>query len=181
MKDATIYFPIAHTNKESTLTPLSKRYEQVDAVVATFPREGNGPADDQSTMARLNGLKWLATDGNMLPANVERILVMDAADLRDLPLSNDDPNLPAGVDVESFWQAEGRKSTRILLRSGDNAQAIAAAKAAAEAAAMAAEAAQRAKDAIESGEAEMEAEAAIECQQAALAATTLWSHVHAVK
>ena len=142
-------------------------------MVATFPREGNGPADDQSTMARLNGLKWLATNGNMLPANVERILVMDATDLRDLPLSNDDPNLPPGVDVEAFWKAEGRKPSRILLRSGDNAQAIAAANAASEAAAEASKAAQLAKDAIESGEAEMAAEAAIKCQQAALSATTI--------
>lgn len=149
-----------------------KRYEQVDAVVATFPREGNGPAGDQSIKARLNGLKWLATSGNMLPANVERILVMDATCLRDLPLSNDDPNLPEGVDVESFWKSEGRKASRILLRSGDNAQAIAAANAAAVAAAQAAEAAQMAKNAIESGEAELAAEAAIKCQQAALAATT---------
>lgn len=149
------------------------RYEQVDAVVATFPRPGNGPSDDQSVMARLNGLKWLATSGNMLPANVERILVMDATDLMELPLSNEDPNLPAGVDVEAFWKASGRKPSRILLRSGDNAQAIAAAKAAAQAAAEAAEAAQRAKDAIESGDAEFAAEAAIKCQQAALSATTI--------
>jgi hypothetical protein len=150
---------------------LDSRYEQVDAVVATFPREGNGPVNDQSVMARLNGLKWLATSGEMLPANVERILVMDATDLGDLPLSNDDPNLPPGVDVEAFWKADGRKPSRILLRSGDNAQAIAAAQAAAVAAAEAAKAAQSAKDAIESGDAELAAEAAIECQQAALAAT----------
>ena len=103
----------------------------MDAVVATLPREGNGPSDDQSIMARLNGLKWLATSGNMLPANVERILVMDASSLCDLPLTNDDPNLPAGVNVEAFWKAEGRKPTRLLLRSGDNAQAIAAANSAA--------------------------------------------------
>mmetsp|Transcript_4136 Transcript_4136/g.6013 ORF Transcript_4136/g.6013 Transcript_4136/m.6013 type:complete len:755 (+) Transcript_4136:327-2591(+) len=153
--------------------PMMPWYEQVDAVVATFPREGNGPIGDQSIMARLNGLKWLATSGNMLPANVERILVMDATDLCDLPLSNDDPNLPPGVDVESFWKGDGRKKSRILLRSGDNAQAIAAANAAAEAAGKAAEAAQCAKEAIESGEAELAAEAAIRCQQAALAATTL--------
>jgi len=149
------------------------RYEQVDAVVATFPREGNGPANDQSINARLNGLKWLATSGNMLPANVERVLVMDATSLSDLPLSNDDPNLPEGVDVEAFWRAEGRKQSRVLLRSGDNAQAIAAANAAAEAAKEAAEAADLAKTAIESGEAELAAEAAIKCQQAALAATKI--------
>lgn len=97
-------------------------YEQVDAVVATFPREGHGTEGDQSITARLNGLKWLATCGNSLPANVERILVLDATDLKDLPISNDDPNLPPGVDVEAFWRSNNRKPSRILLRSGDNAQ-----------------------------------------------------------
>lgn len=153
--------------------PMMPWYEQIDAVVATLPREGNGPVNDQSLMARLNGLKWLATSGNMLPANVERILVMDASSLSDLPLTNADPNLPAGVDVEAFWKAKGRKPTRVLLRSGDNAQAIAAATSAAKAAEQAAEAAQTARTAIECGEAELAAEAAIKCQQAALAATTL--------
>jgi hypothetical protein len=146
-------------------------YEQVDAVVATFPREGNGPADDNSINARLNGLKWLATNGNLLPANVERVLVMDATDLADLPLTNDDPNLPKGVDIEAFWASHARKPSRVLLRHGDNAQAIAAANAAAAAAQGAADAAKRAKEALETGEAEEAAEAALECQEAALAAT----------
>ena len=151
--------------------PMMPWYEQMDAVVCTFPKAGNGPQDDQSIRARLNGLKWLATNGDVLPANVERILVLDATDLKDLPTSNDDPNLPPGVDIEAFWKSEGRKPTRLLLRSGDNAQAIAAANAAAAAAAKAAEAAEAAKDAIESGEAEEAAEAALECQEAALAIT----------
>ena len=69
--------------------------------------------------ARLRGLKWLATQGKSLPAGVERILVMDATDLKDLPLKNDDPNLPPGVDVEEFWKGDGRKPTRVLLRHGD--------------------------------------------------------------
>ena len=88
--------------------------------------------DDDSVTARLNGLKWLATYGANLPAGVERILVMDATDLPDLPVSNDNPNLPKGVDIESFWEAKGRKPTRVLLRRGSSAQAQAAAKAAAE-------------------------------------------------
>jgi len=146
-------------------------YEQVDAVVATFPREGNGYEDDNSISGRLYGLKWLATSGVQLPANVERILVMDATDLSDLPLSNDDLNLPKGVDVEAFWKADGRKPTRVLLRHGDNAEAITAANAAAQAAQMASDAAQRAKEAIASGDAENAAEAALECQQAAFEAT----------
>ena len=104
----------------------------MDAVVATFPRPGNGPVDDDSITARLNGLKWLSTYGSELPAGVERILVMDATDLADLPLTNDDPTLPKGVDVEKFWASKGRKPTRVLLRRGRSAQAQAAAKAASE-------------------------------------------------
>lgn len=157
--------------REENANPMMPFYEQVDAVVATFPREGHGPDGDQSVTARLNGLKWLATNGNALPANVERILVLDATDLKDLPVCNDDPNLPSGVDVEAFWRSEGRKKSRILLRSGENAQAISAANAAAEAASLAAEAAERAKAAIEAGDAEAAADAALQCQEAALAAT----------
>ena len=111
--------------------PMMPWYEQVDACVATFPRAGNGPMDDPSIQARLKGLKWLATEGKTLPAGVERILVMDANNLKDLPLTNDDPNLPSGTDVEQFWKGEGRKPTRVLLRHGDNAMAVAVAKAAA--------------------------------------------------
>lgn len=153
--------------------PIMPWYEQVDAVVATFPPPGNGPVDDDSVTARLFGLKWLGTYGNNLPAGVERILVMDATELSDLPLSNDDPNLPQGVDVESFWKAEGRRPTRVLLRRGRSAQAQAAARAAAEAAKAAAEAAVAAMEAIETGDAESAAEAAIEAQHAATAAAEL--------
>jgi hypothetical protein len=147
--------------------PMMPWYEQTDAVVATFPKKGNGPAKNNSLEGRLTGLQWLATGGNALPANVERILVMDANDLVDLPLTNDAPGVPAGLDVEAFWTATHRKPSRILLRHGDNAQAIAAAKAAA----AAADAALAAQNSISSGDAEMVAEAALECQQAATAAT----------
>ncbi|KAL7533303.1 hypothetical protein ACHAXR_006006 [Thalassiosira sp. AJA248-18] len=149
--------------------PMMPWYEQVDACVATFPKAGNGPVGDPSIQGRLKGLKWLATDGKSLPAGVERVLVMDATDLNDLPLTNDDPNLPPGVDVEEFWRADGRKPSRVLLRHGDNAVAIAVAKAAAKAAAAAAEASEKAKAAIETGDAELAAEAALECQEAAMA------------
>jgi len=150
-------------------SPLSHndRYEQVDAVIATFPKPGNGPSDDDSVTARLQGLKWLATVGEDLPANVERILVMDATDLASLPLTNDDPNLPRGVDVERFWRGEGRKPSRVLLRRGENAQAQAAAKAAAGAAQSAALAAERALEMVETGDAAEAAELALECQDAA--------------
>eukprot|EP00546_Thalassionema_frauenfeldii_P013815 CAMPEP_0178924838 /NCGR_PEP_ID=MMETSP0786-20121207/17550_1 /TAXON_ID=186022 /ORGANISM="Thalassionema frauenfeldii, Strain CCMP 1798" /LENGTH=680 /DNA_ID=CAMNT_0020599595 /DNA_START=72 /DNA_END=2114 /DNA_ORIENTATION=+ len=155
--------------------PMMPWYEQVDAVVATFPKRGNGPADDDSVMARLNGLKWLATaQGESLPANVERILVMDATDLAELPLTNNNPNLPPGVNVEDFWgSGKRRKPPRVLLRKGTNAQAQSAAKAAAQAAAAAAEAARIAMEAIESGEAAEAAEAAVKSQDAAAAATKL--------
>jgi pyrimidine deaminase RibD-like protein len=158
-------------DEEKKSNPMMPWYEQMDAIVATFPREGHGKQDDQSIMSRLNGLKWLATSGEVLPANVERILVLDATDLGDLPVSNDDPNLPPGVDVETFWKGDGRKPSRILLRSGDNAFAATAAAAAAAAAEQAAQAAELAKIAIESGEAEKAAEAALKCQEMALVAT----------
>mmetsp|Transcript_14887 Transcript_14887/g.14352 ORF Transcript_14887/g.14352 Transcript_14887/m.14352 type:complete len:691 (-) Transcript_14887:294-2366(-) len=159
------------SQEELAKNPMMPWYEQVDAVVATFPRRGNGPQNDNSVTGRLSGLKWLASNGNSLPANVERILVMDATDLPDLPLTNKDPNLPKGVDVEAFWNSESRKPSRILLRHGDNAQAVAAAKAASEAAKAAAGAAEVAAQAILTGDAEKAAEAALRCQQAALAAT----------
>ena len=152
--------------------PMMPWYEQVDAVVATFPKAGNGPVKDNTIQGRLSGgLKWLATQGESLPANVERVLVMDATDLKDLPLSNDDPNLPTGVDIEAFWRASGRKPTRILLRRGENAQAQAAAMAAMKAAEAAAAAARAAMEAIESGDAANAAEAALAAQDAAFAAT----------
>jgi len=151
--------------------PMMPWYEQVDACVVTFPKPGNGPSHDDSVMARLNGLKWLATNGNQLPAAVERIIVMDATDLMDIPLTNDDVNLPRGVDVEAFWRGKGRKPTRVLLRHATNAQAISAAESASRAAEAAARAAKMAKDAIESGDSEAAAEAAMECQRAAMAAT----------
>jgi len=129
--------------------------------------------ENNTIKSRLNGLKWLSTFGTELPKGVERILVLDATDLENLPLSNSDPNLPEGVDVESFWRGEGRKPTRVLLRKGRSSQAEGAARAAAEAAKAAAKAAQATKDAIETGEAESAAEAAMEYQTAALAATEM--------
>ena len=126
------FHPDPTTHIEYNPFNKSFRYEQVDAVVATFPHVGNGPVDDDSVTSRLNGLKWLATYGKELPSGVERILVMDATDLADLPVTNDDPNLPPGVDVEEFWLAYGRKPTRVLLRKARSTQAQAAAQAAAE-------------------------------------------------
>lgn len=145
----SVDFEDEYTDDLNTGNPMMPWYEQVDAVVATFPREGNGPPEDESIAARLNGLRWLATHGESLPAGVERILVMDATDLKDLPLNNDSPNLPRGVDVEALWRGRGRKRTRVLLRRGLNFQAKAAADAAAAAAQAAADAALAAAEAIE--------------------------------
>lgn len=148
-------------------SPIMPWYSQCDAIVCTFPRKGNGHKKDETLAARLNGLKWLATHGEQLPAGVERILVMDATDLKDLPLTNGNRNLPGFVDVESFWKGVDRKPTRILLRRGVSMQARGAAKLAAMAAENAAAAAQAAAAAIESGDASKAAEAAIECQNSA--------------
>lgn len=163
-------------------SPMMPWYGQVDAVIATFPREGNGPRDDNSVTARLQGLKWLATVGEELPSNVERILVMDATDLPSLPLDNKDPNLPRGVDVETFWKGHGRKPTRVLLRRGENAQAQAAAAAAARAAAAAATAAEKALLVVETGEAAEEAELALKYQaDAAVAAAFIQEELQAAQ
>ena len=129
--------------------------------------------ENNTIKSRLNGLKWLATFGKELPVGVERILCLDATDLENLPLSNDDPNLPDGVDVEEFWTGAGRKPTRVLLRKGRSTQAEGAARAAAVAAEAAAKFAQATKEAIETGEAESAAEAAMEYQSAALAAAEM--------
>ena len=169
--ESNAFFEDDDEESQYTSNPIMPWYEQVDAVISTFPKAGNGPLNDDSIMTRLNGLKWLATQGKALPAAVERILVMDATDLPSLPLSNDDPNLPLGVNVEEFWKGENRKPTRILLRHSSNALAAAAADAAAAAAIAAAEAAKTAREAIDSCDAEIAAEAAIEYQRAALAKT----------
>lgn len=156
-----------------TFLSRTSRYEQVDAVVVTFPRPGNGPADDDSITARLSGLCWLATQGESLPPNVERIVVLDATDLKDLPITNSNPNLPDGIDIEKFWRGIDRTGTRVLLRRGRNAQASAAASAAKETALAAAEAAIAALEAVESGDAADAAEAALESEKAAAASTQL--------
>ena len=150
-------------------SPMMPWYEQCDAIVGTFPRKGYGRKEEDTLAVRLNGLKWLATHGAELPAGVERILVMDATDLKDLPLVNGNRHLPSFVDVEGFWKATGRKQTRVLLRRGIDTQARAAAKAAAKAAEAASEAAKQAAGALESGDATKAAEAAIACQNSAQA------------
>jgi pyrimidine deaminase RibD-like protein len=152
------------------VSPMMPWYDQVDAVVATFPRSGNGPPNDDSVRARLAGLVWLATYGQELPAGVERILVLDATELPDLPLTNDDPNLPPDVDIEAFWTGRDRKATRVLLRRGVHEAARAAAQAASRAAHSAAAAAQSARQALESGQAADYAAAAQECARTATAA-----------
>ena len=121
-------------------------------IISTIVLFGNSVSSRGRT-SRLNGLKWLATHGCDLPAGVERILVMDATDLKALPLKNGEQGLPSYVDVEAFWRGENRKPTRVLLRRGNDAQARVAAELAATAAQAAAEA-----------QAQAEAQAAAEAQ-----------------
>ena len=85
--------------------------------VATFPKAGDGPVDDSSIQARLKGLIWLATNGKSLPAGVERVLVMDATDLEDLPLTNDDPTLPPGVVSAPHFRSDSFLLPLSLTRS----------------------------------------------------------------
>eukprot|EP00536_Pseudo-nitzschia_multiseries_P006348 jgi/Psemu1/239311/estExt_Genewise1.C_1330040 len=163
----------AKTKRSNSGNVIMPWYSQVDAVIGTFPRDGNNGMQNNTVKSRLNGLKWLSTFGRELPPGVERILVLDATDLENLPLSNDDANLPEGVDVEEFWRGTGRKPTRVLLRKGRSSQAEGAARAAAVAAEAAAKAALATKEAIETGEAESAAEAAMEYHSAALKATEM--------
>lgn len=145
-------------------TPIMPWYEQADAVVATFPRLQNRIDNEDS---RLNGLKWLATHGRDLPAGVERVLVVDATDLKEIPFKNGDKGLPNFVDIEAFWKGDNRKPTRVLLRRGNDAQARAAAELAASEAKAAAEAAAAAVEAIETGDASKYAERTLEHQKKA--------------
>lgn len=144
-------------------------YGQADAAIASFPRPGDGPPDDDSVAGRLFGLRWLATHGRNLPAGVERILVLDSSDLKDLPLSNDDPNLDLSFDVETFWAGKNRKPTRIILRRGEDRMAQSLAQNAAAAAMKAAEAAALAVTAILPADVARATEMAIECQKTAQA------------
>lgn len=157
--------------EESVSSPIIMPwYEQADAVVVTFPRFGNGPPDDNSVKARLSGVKWLASQDALLPAGVERIVVMDTTELLSLPLSNSDPNVPDGVDMEGFWKAKDRKPTRVLLRRGVHESSRAAATAASEAAQVAAAAAQAALEAVETGDVTKATEIAKESRAKAEAA-----------
>jgi len=175
--ESLLYFDDEDEQESLSGNPMMPWYQRVDAVAATFPKQGNGPEHDESLAARLNGLKWLATQGTSLPLAVERILVMDANDLSLLPMDNNDPNTPDGVDIESFWKGQGRKPVRVLLRHSANAMAAAAAQAAATAAQAASDAAQQALLAIE-GDAELAADVSMEYQKAALtAAETLQKEV----
>ena len=138
-------------------------YEHANAIVVTFPRKGNGSAVDDSIQNRLEGLKWLATHASFLPKEAQRILVVDAADLRHIPLSNDNPNTPKNVDIDAFWQS----GCRILLRRVQNEYAQASAQAAAEAATKAAESAAIIAEAIDFPETAKTAELAVEYQKSA--------------
>jgi len=66
---------------------------------------------------RLDGIRWFATTGKNLPPAVERIVVLDATDLKHLPIKNESRDkFWGGVDVEKFWRGPGRTPTRVILR-----------------------------------------------------------------
>jgi len=165
--------------------PMMPWYEQVDAVLATFPRIENTPDDDQSVAFRLKSLRWFCRHGSALPSAVDRILVLDASDLIHIPLSNDDPRWEPHLDIEKFWRADGRSPTKVILRRGKNAIASTAARAAAAAAAAAAYSAQRALQAVETGDAEAAAEEALRAQETAMEAArqvrTEAEHIQSLK
>eukprot|EP00588_Corethron_pennatum_P012762 CAMPEP_0194269342 /NCGR_PEP_ID=MMETSP0169-20130528/3526_1 /TAXON_ID=218684 /ORGANISM="Corethron pennatum, Strain L29A3" /LENGTH=731 /DNA_ID=CAMNT_0039010963 /DNA_START=26 /DNA_END=2221 /DNA_ORIENTATION=- len=150
-----------------TENPMLPWYEQVDAVVATFPRVENTPADDCSISFRLESLRWFCSQGASLSVALNRIFVLDASDLIHIPMSNDDPRWDPNLDVEKFWRAEG---TKVIIRRGRNLTASAAAAAAAAAASAAAIAAERALAAVETGDAEVAAEDALAALEAAMEA-----------
>jgi hypothetical protein len=152
-------------------TPIMPWYEQADAIVATFPRIDNGGpiAEVESIASRLNGLKWLARASVSLPAGVERILVLDATELRELPMSNEDGKIGSDVDIEAFWKSTQFRK-RVLLRRGVHEAARAAAAVAAEVSKLAAQAAIVAADALELGDAVRAADSAMEYQKKAQAA-----------
>jgi hypothetical protein len=152
-------------------TPIMPWYEQADAIVATFPRIDNGGpiAEVESIASRLNGLKWLARASVSLPAGVERILVLDATELRELPMSNHDGKIGSDVDIEAFWKSTSFRK-RVLLRRGVHEAARAAASVAAKVSKAAAQAAKVAADALELGDAVRAAESALEYQGKAQAA-----------
>ena len=137
-------------------------YGQVDAVIVTFPSK-------EFVYTRMFGLEWLASQGRDLSPGVERVVVMDTADLLDLPLTNDDPSLPNGLDAEALWAAKlDRKPIRILLTGGGMQQLEALAQKAAAIVDEVARAASEAADALESGgEPQASADAMINCQNLA--------------
>jgi hypothetical protein len=67
---------------------------------------------------RFANLEWLASYDVNLPAGMERIVVLDAVDLKNLPTMNGGSHFSPDVDFEAFWIGRNRKPTRIILRGG---------------------------------------------------------------
>ena len=93
----------------------------------------------------------MAQNGLTLDERVEKIVVLDATDIGDLPTGVVD-----GVDYAKLWSS----GTRVLLRKGENQREITEARKAAEAARAAAKAAEMAADAAETGDADKASKAA---------------------
>lgn len=143
-------------------------YAQADAVVVSIPRYF--PNDD-NRHDRLSGLTWLAR--HRLPANVERVVVLDAADLQDLPLQNGHSNLPPDLDVTAFWAGENRRPTRLILRYCRDDEIQKSSRAAQLAAQQAADAAALVDAAMDAGDFDQAAEFAQVVQAASQRETEL--------
>lgn len=100
---------------------------------------------------RFGALEWLVTDGVNLPAGMERVVVVDAIDLKNLPTLNGGSHFSSDVDIEAFWIGRNRKPTRIILMGGGKIKSQADAQAATAAAQEAAIAATQMASAMESG------------------------------
>jgi pyrimidine deaminase RibD-like protein len=127
-------------------------YGHADAYVVTIPAQENVVADKDSDSSRFADLEWLATAGSNLPAGLERIVVVDATDLKNLPIVNGGPTISPNVNIEALWAGRNRKATRIILKRGGNMKFQSDAKTATVAAQDAVDAAAKMAAAIESGD-----------------------------
>jgi hypothetical protein len=129
--------------------------ESSSVSVSSLPWYGHADAyvvsieSDKSN--RFADMEWLASYGVNLPAGMERIVVLDAVDLKNLPTLNGDTHLSPGVDIEAFWIGRNRKPTRIFLKGGGKIKSQADAQAATAAAQEAVVAATQMASALESG------------------------------
>ena len=134
-----------------TRTPITPVYPLADAVIVTLPQVGSSPDGRGGPDRRLAGIRWMASNGLTLDQKVEKIVVLDATDLPDLPLGSE-----GGFDYKRLWES----GIRVLLRKGENQRAVSEARAAAGAARAAADAAESAAEAAATGDVEKASKAA---------------------